>query len=71
MLQEHPHQRLQRIMFLLDYLLEPFKFAYALVESLADPSLGYTIAVFNNCDDPVEARKRGRFQAVDTSGALA
>lgn len=58
-------------MFLVDYLLEPFRFTYALIESLGDPSLGYTIAVFNNCVDPTVAREQARFRAVDTTDALA
>lgn len=53
------------------YLLEPFKFTWALLESLRDPELAYTVAVAQNCNDPLEVRARERFRSIDTTGALA
>lgn len=56
-------------MYLVDLFLEPFKFTYAFIESLGDPSFLYTIAVAGNAEDPIITRKR--FQDVDFDGALA
>lgn len=53
------------------FLLEPFRFTLALLDSLRDPELAYTVAVAQNCHDPVEVRRQERFRTVDTTGALA
>lgn len=67
----HQHSYTSTMSAILATLLEPFKFTYALIESLGDASWHYTIAVAGNCQDPISARSEARYKDVAFDGALA